>query len=239
MKLSPIKWRDKDIKKLQTRVRAFNAKRTRLLKQVPELEDFLPAKQNVKDLKNNIYTRRDFNNTIKRLNRFMAKNATDVIVTKEGVKTTKYQLNEIRIQTQRINQIRGAERRRANVSTERGTMGSVNRMINRDKKVNVNEIPKEAWESFTTKLNEMSMDYYYQMRSDIYKENYIKALRDNLGSYSDDIVDIINTMPSEELVSLYYLEPELQLDFAYSPEEEQQKATAILSALINYLEPAV
>ena len=83
-----IKWRDTDEKELAKMVRKFNAKRTRLLKQVPELEDFLPPKQSTKDIKNAVKTRRDFNNAMNSLDRFMRKGAEKPIVTKEGVKTT-------------------------------------------------------------------------------------------------------------------------------------------------------
>ena len=82
-----IKWRDTDEKALAKAVRKFNAKRTRLLKQVPELEEFLPAKLSTKELKKTIKTRRDFNNEINSIERFMQKGAEKPIVTKEGVKT--------------------------------------------------------------------------------------------------------------------------------------------------------
>ena len=86
-----IKWRDSDTKKLANAVRSYNAKRTRLLKQVPELDEFLPPKASTKEIRAGVKTRRDLENEIKSLKRFLKKGAEKPIVTKEGVKTTAYE----------------------------------------------------------------------------------------------------------------------------------------------------
>ena len=62
-----IKWRLQDRKTLARTVKNFNAKITRLEKKHPELKEFLPEKISVKDLKNNIETRQDFNRELKSL----------------------------------------------------------------------------------------------------------------------------------------------------------------------------
>lgn len=234
-KTSQIKWRKKDNDLLAQRVRVFNAKRTRLIKQVPELADILPNKVSVKDLKNNIYSRKDFNRTIKSLNRFMKKGAEDTVTTKQGVVTTKYQLNEIKIQTQSINATRRAKRKASGASTEKGTMGSIEKMNLNDKVVNVNEIPKEAWENFINTLSFQTMDTYYKYKNDIYKQNYIKALENELGNYGINIQELVNQLPPDYLVDKFYLEPRLQIDFIYTVEEQEKRAEVILNKWLEII----
>lgn len=97
-RVSQIKWRDADKAELAKQVRRFNAKRTRLIKIVPELEDILPKKASVNEIRKNVVSRSDFNKQIASLKRFMEKGMEDTVTTKQGVVTTKYQLRELQIQ---------------------------------------------------------------------------------------------------------------------------------------------
>ena len=112
-----IKWRQVDNNKLSRKVKNFNAKRAKIIKKFPSMEEFLPDKMSVKELRKNIETRQDFNRVINSLNRFSQKNAEEPIVTKQGIKTTKYEIKEMSIKVATINRRRTAERKKADVST--------------------------------------------------------------------------------------------------------------------------
>lgn len=216
-----IKWRKADETKLSRTVGKFNAKRTRLIKMVPELEDILPKKMSVKDLRDAISTRNDFNKTISRLERFLMKGAEDMVTTEGGVRTTKYQIKELQIQQRTINQYRAAQRKEANVSTEKGTMGSINKMNLRPLTRDVNKIKQEMWKSIVNSYEKQSMDTYYKQRDVKYKDNYLKALKNRFGNALKEDIKEIEEMKPEDVITMYYYDPNLQIDFVYDPEEEE------------------
>lgn len=230
-----IKWRDTDEKTLAKAVRKFNAKRTRLRKQVPELEEFLPAKLSVKEIKNAVKTRRDFKNELNSIERFMRKGAEKPIVTKEGVKTTQYQKKELEIKVRAINQRRAYERKKANVSTEKGTMGTIRANNLQPKKVNLDKIRKEDWQKFIESVEKQSMDSYSQEKYDRYKENFLKGLDNAFGAKGKKLKELAEQIDPETLTQMYYDDPILQIDFIYDPLEMDVKIEAMEEHLENYL----
>lgn len=231
-----IKWRDTDEKELAKAVRKFNAKRTRLIKQVPELEEFLPPKQSTKDIKNAIKTRRDYNNALNSLERFMRKGAEKPIVTKEGVKTTAYEKKEIEIKVRAINQRRAAELKKAAPSTEKGTMGTVKNNNLKPKKYDIDKIKKSDWKKFVESVEKQSKDSYNVDKYERYKKNFIKGLENVFGEKGRELIDIVEQINAEKLVQMYYDDPILQIDFIYDPLEMQIKIDAIAEHLTGYTE---
>jgi vacuolar-type H+-ATPase subunit I/STV1 len=231
-----IKWRESDEKELSKAVRKFNAKRTRLLKQVPELEEFLPPKQSVKTLRESIKTRRDFRNEINSIERFMQKGAEKPIVTAEGVKTTAYEKKELGIKIRAINARRAAERKRANVSTEKGTMGTIRANNLQPKQVNIDKIKKSDWNKFVESVEKQARDSYSQEKYERYKENFIKGLENAFGESGAELVALAEQIDPETLSQMYFDDPILQIDFIYDPLEMQVKIDAMTEHLQGYLE---
>ena len=236
-KSNNIKWREIDQKKLSNTVRKFNAKRTRLIKIVPELEEILPKKVNVQNIKSNIKTRNDFNKSIASLERFMKKGAEKVTVTKSGVRTTKYQLDELKIQHRIINLQRKAKRKEAKVSTSKGTMGSINTRHLTPKKNNSQNIPKNMWQNYIDSVQKQIYDTYYEGKSNMYRDNYFKAVMINLGEdFANELREITNNISNEDFYKAYYANPDLQPEFYYSMEEQEMKKTIVLNAWNDYIE---
>lgn len=230
-----IKWRDSDRKALATAVRKFNAKRTRLLKQVPELEDFLPKKASVKDIKDSIRTRRDFNNELKSLERFLVKGAEKPIVTKEGVKTTQYQKREIQIKVNAINARKRAELKKAAPSTEKGTMGTIRENNLLPKNADINKVRKSDWAKYVESVEKQSKDSYSDERIERYKENYLKGLETAFGEKGNRIKQLVSQLSGDVLMDMYYNDPVLQLDFIYDPLEMEVRIEAMEEHLQEYL----
>ena len=158
-----IRWRDTDKKELAKAVRKFNAKRTRLLKQVPELEEFLPPKASTKEIRKSVKTRRDLKNELNSLERFMRKGAEKPIVTKEGIKTTVYEKKEISIKVRAINLRRAAELKKAAPSTEKGTMGTVRENNLKPKQYDIDKIKKSDWKKFVESVEKQSKDEWIKL----------------------------------------------------------------------------
>lgn len=230
-----IKWRDSDQKELSKAVRKFNAKRTRLINKVPELEEFLPAKLSVKAIKEGIKTRKDFKNTINSIERFMRKGSEKPIITKEGVKTTVYEKKELQIKIRRINQKRAFERKKANVSTEKGTMGTIRANNLKPKEVNIDKIKKSDWGKFVESIEKQSKDTYFSDKYETYKQNFIKGLENAFGMAADELIEIVKLIPGEVLTQMYYDDPILQIDFIYDPIELETKVEAMMEHFQGYL----
>ncbi len=230
-----IKWRDTDKKELAKAVRKFNAKRTRLLKQVPELEEFLPPKQSTKEIKNAIKTRRDYKNALNSIERFMRKGAEKPIITKEGVKTTVYEKKELAIKVRTINQRRAAELKKAAPSTEKGTMGTIRENNLKPKQFDINKIKKYYWEKFKESVKKESSDSYFQDKYERYKENFMKGLENAFGEKGKELQEIAEQIPAEQLTQMYYDDPILQIDFIYDPLEMNVKIEAMMEHLTGYL----
>ena len=231
-----IKWRNTDEKELAKAVRKFNAKRTRLLKQVPELEEFLPPKASTKEIRKSVQSRRDLKNELNSLERFMRKGAEKPIVTKEGIKTTVYEKKEISIKVRAINQRRATELKKAAPSTEKGTMGTVRENNLKPKQYDIDKIKKSDWKKFVESVEKQSKDSYASDRYDRYKENFIKGLENAFGEKGSELIEIAKQIDAETLTQMYYDDPILQIDFIYDPLEMQVKIDAMEEHLTGYLE---
>lgn len=231
-----IKWRDTDEKELAKAVRKFNAKRTRLIKQVPELEEFLPPKASTKEIRKSVQTRRDLKNELNAIERFMRKGAEKPIVTKEGIKTTVYEKKEIAIKVRAINQRRSAELKKAAPSTEKGTMGTIRENNLKPKKYDIDKIKKSDWKKFVESVEKQSRDSYAANRYERYKDNFIKGLENAFGEKGAELIEIAKQINAETLTQMYYDDPILQIDFIYDPLEMQVKIDAMEEHLTDYLE---
>ena len=233
---NPIRWRQSDEKTLAYAVRAFNAKRTRLIKQVPELEDYLPAKRIVGDLKAQIATRNDYNKTIASLKRFIKKDAADTVYLKNGVKTTKYELREIAIRKRAINLKRKNRRQKITNPTEKGLMGTLQENSLRPKTTKPENVKKADWEDFLDILERQYLDSGEQGRVFQYNVNYRQAILNNLPmEYWGRILELVDRITPQDLYDIFYDDANLQIDFFYYGSDAEFKAQSIILILKEYL----
>lgn len=216
-----IKWRKEDRKKISNLVRTFNSKITRTLKAHPELAEFLPEKINVQDLTSSIKTRQDFNRVVKSNQRFMKKGAEAPVMNSQGVKTTKWEKKEVALKVAQINRARTNERKKADVSTYKGTMGTIENNNLLPKTFNFNKMKPKEWEKYIQTVNNQIQSTYYDEKMEKYKLNYLKAIENIFGDAGGEIIDIVTGIPAEKLMRMYYDDPVLQIDFVYDPLELQ------------------
>lgn len=121
---SKIRWREEDKRKLQKAVKNFNAKITRVSKAHPDLAAIQPARRSAKEMEERLkqMTRQDYNRTIKALQRYSTKGAERERVTQAGVKTSKWQLDQMRYDLQYINNRRERKRKALNAEPGSGLM---------------------------------------------------------------------------------------------------------------------
>lgn len=223
-----IKWRKSDREKISNTVRQFNAKITRTLKKHPEFAPYLPEKITVKELTANIRTRKDFNREVNSFSRFLKKGVEKPYTSKNGIKTTTWQRKEIGYKVAQINRKRTLERKRANVSTYKGTMGSIQANNLNPKKYNIDKIRPQEWNKFIETVEKQVKSNYNYDKMVRYKENYIKGIYNVFGAKGNDIIGIVKNIPPDKFTDLFYNDPVLQIDFIYDPIEVDLKIESII-----------
>lgn len=228
-----IKWRKSDREKISSTVRQFNAKITRTLKKHPEFAPYLPEKITVKDLTAKIETRKDFNREVNSLARFLKKGAEKPFTSKSGIKTTAWERKEIGYKVAQINRQRTIEKKRANVSTYKGTMGTIKANNLNPKKFNIDKMRPQEWDKFLETVEKQIKSNYNYDKMVRYKENYIKGLYNVFGAKGNDIANLVENITPEDFTDLFYNDPVLQLDFIYDPLEVDLKIESIIEHLEN------
>lgn len=228
-----IKWRNKDKTRLSNTVRQFNAKITRMLKKNPELAPYLPERLTVQGLRDKIQTRQDFNREIKSARRFLKPGAETPVTSATGIRTTRWEKREIGIKVGVINLRRNRELKKMNPTTEKGTMGTIRENNLRPKKYDIDKIKASDWDMFVYGVEKQIMSGYTAQKNELYKQNFIKAVKTAFGSKGTEIVEMAQSIPTDILVELYYNDPVLQVEFIYNPLEMQIK----IDNIVEHLEP--
>lgn len=228
-----IKWRNKDKTRLSNTVRQFNAKITRMLKKNPELAPYLPERLTVQGLRDKIQTRQDFNREIKSARRFLKPGAETPVTSATGIRTTRWEKREIGIKVGVINRRRNRELKKMNPTTEKGTMGTIRENNLRPKKYDIDKIKVSDWDMFVYGVEKQIMSGYTAQKNELYKQNFIKAVKTAFGSKGTEIVEMAQSIPADILVELYYNDPVLQVEFIYNPLEMQIK----IDNIVEHLEP--
>lgn len=228
-----IKWRNKDKTRLSNTVRQFNAKITRTLKKNPELAPYLPERLTVQGLRDKIKTRQDFNREVNSARRFLKPGAETPVTSATGIRTTKWEKREVGIKVGVINQRRNRELKKMNPTTEKGTMGTIRENNLRPKKYDIDKIKASDWDMFVYGVEKQIMSGYTAQKNELYKQNFIKAVKTAFGSKGTEIVEMAQSIPADILVELYYNDPVLQVEFIYNPLEMQIK----IDNIVEHLEP--
>ena len=228
-----IKWRNKDKTRLSNTVRQFNAKITRTLKKNPELAPYLPERLTVQGLRDKIKTRQDFNREVNSARRFLKPGAETPVTSAKGIRTTKWEKREVGIKVGVINRRRNRELKKMNPTTEKGTMGTIRENNLRPKKYDIDKIKASDWDMFVYGVEKQIMSGYTAQKNELYKQNFIKAVKTAFGSKGTEIVEMAQSIPADILVELYYNDPVLQVEFIYNPLEMQIK----IDNIVEHLEP--
>lgn len=229
-----IKWRNQDRVLLSRTVQQFNAKLTRESKKNPTIIEFLPERLKVADIRQQIQTRKDYNRLIKSYQRFLQKDSTKLVTNNQGYTTTIWNKREIQYKINEINRQRAAERKRANVSTYTGTMGSIIANNLKDKKYEFNQInPKNALKQLAS-IDNMVRSTYIPEKIKLYKENYKQALLNNFQEEDAyNIINLVDKFSDRQFMDLYYKNPLLGIDYTYSKESYDILVETISSQFLS------
>lgn len=230
-----IKWSTDDSKAISNAVRQFNAKRTRLIKRDPLLEQYLPDKLKVSDVRGRIESRADFKREIKSVQRFMKPNAAKLVQSKKGLVVTLYEKLETAYKVRRINRARKRELETLPIDTEHGTMGAVRKNNLQPKQFDFDDMDISEWESFVESVDRQTMPNYANGKQSLYKENFIKGLESIFGDQAEELKKMIRDIDPKQLYEIYYTNPVLRLEFIYGAQERAFRFAALKEELEKYV----
>ena len=216
-----IKWREQDEKELRRVVRNFNDKLRRLVKENPENQNILPqfwneqtqqfeSRVTIKNLKELIQTRADYNRQLNMLRRFGRRGAEEIIeapTNEYGARTTKWQKYEMARMAQIVNRRR--RERLENLENvkmldsygelgytlgQRFGMGLASRnSLNPIKTFTSSQTQADLKQKVRALMRESSSNYAKD-RDLMLKENFINELKKNYNEA--DIADVIGRIRS-------------------------------------------
>lgn len=247
--LKAMKWRKEDEKKLSKAVRKFNASITNLSKKNPEIAEsgLYPEKLNIKALRSNILSRADYNRTIASIERWFKPKSREII-TKSGIMMIRYSYNESVYQYQRQlaaykkawNESRGNLRVQAQIGS-RPIPPSEKLMaleLRRKTKAQYGEDSTEniqnSWAVYQMRLKRNTTDKYIQETNNLFYSNYVKSLDENFTpEHANDIQALMYTLQltGYELYLLTTIQPDLDIEFIYGPDTEEEKYNYINESL--------
>lgn len=232
-----IKWSKNDARKVANLVRQFNAKITRITRKNPSIAKALPERMNSQAIQQmySQLTRKDFNRWVASTMRFLRKGAEDVITTKAGVTTTRWQLNEIRYNLNAINADRRKRMERLQPSTLRGTMGAIQELELTPRRNLSQTIPREYWEKYVSGIEKQVLSSYIGGKMVLYKENYKKAILNELGN-QEELLELVDSIPTSTLAEAYAYDPDLQIRYIYYDIDIEDKVANLMEKLGGLLE---
>ena len=211
-----ISWRDKDVKELNRIVKNFNSKITRVSKKSPNTAGFLPTKISVKDLKSGVATRKDFNKTLKSLQNFSKRGSENIVTTPGGVTLSKYEIADVKNKVRIVNIKRAYKRKKLNITPATGNMGQVSSQNLSPKKFSLDKNRKQ-WDKMVESLEKETKSKFSAEQMELYKQNYISAIENFLGSDAKDLIDLIKGMDAEMVYQHSIENPILSIGFTSEP----------------------
>lgn len=213
-----IIWKPGEKAELERVLKNFNARRRYAIKKNPDLVNYLPPMP-VKSTVKSIKTRKDLTNLKKEIELSKKKGAFEV--TKVGVvKVTKFELSVQKRKLRQLNAKRAAARKKADVSTVKGTMGTI-AQNNLNKKKLTKPKSRLEWEKFKSSMEKMLADNYDDEKSKQYRANYYAAFLENYGlSEAVELMEILEKLTHQEIVQALYDNPKLNIEFLYDDREE-------------------
>ena len=231
MPQSQINWRQIDYLTLGRAVANFNKRINKIQNEENKL--YLPNELNYKDVKENITTRSELRRILNSLRRFSKEGAEDIYTMKSGIKLTKWEYNELnlqsRIATRRLNKELSSLNEIGETGFSRVQMGSIREKEIKRQLENLKSLEEKTGYEFQrlrNRIHNIGTSDYEMKKAIVYRENYLETMRkyshfDNYENLMSKLNSIKNPISFFEFVSQNEIAGDLtyQSDQAYSQME--------------------
>ena len=225
------------MKELYRDVRLYNSLRTQAIKKDPTIEQYLPEKLNVHELREGIATRKE----LKALTAYVDQERRykfNVVYTPSGNILTERELEETRALVNIANREKRKAAKRRGIKPN-GQMGSEAAAELRPTRTDVENISRENWAKFRASVEAKADPDYYQWEAETYKQNYIETIWAQLGATEDvlEIVEMLEKIPAETMIAAGKHDPRLLIGFIYpnDPDEVEHIISELKTAWSAYV----
>lgn len=233
-----IRWTKNQQQRLSKAVGKFNRKLTMEAKRNPSLKEFLPQRLSVKELKESITTASELKRQEKAIERLFKSGALQPVTTAKGIKTTKYEIDEIKRLTRLANAVRERERKELPDDPEyKGILGSIKDNQLRPKHFDPDTLTELGWKRFVEKIKKQSRDDFLPKKYEQYKRNYLKSLENGWGPLArkSGLYKLVLSLDAATVAKGYYESGYLELKFNYNDFEARVAIAKIRDEWFKYL----
>lgn len=235
-----MRWRSSDVEELNRVVSNFNNKVRYWDKKGQQT---LPELQRVRDIRENIQSRQDYNRVLNSLKRFSNRGAEEVVSNKHGVEVTKWHLKEYSIA--RATRNRATNKRKKELDNLEIDLPGFDKPLTRAElgRTDSNEMrplvdrfktarnKKEFEKAFNTAIYQSDPNYFY-IRDNRFKENWLNAARAYLQGADgyNELIQFVENMDPTEFYKLTLRNLDTSIEYIYRPEDIQQKVDHLMNS---------
>lgn len=229
-KFHKIRWGKSDAKALARLVKNFNAKIDYHAKK-NNTNAGMPEKLKLRDVKNSIASRNDFNRIVKDLENFSKRGMETVIENEHGQKATIWEIETTKKNVQRLNKQRAKEQKRIDerpiyIDGKKAT--TVRRMVKeqKNKPLQFDFNTTQDFKAYAKYVEQKISDTRHEIEAKVYLQVLIDTVHSCLSKdHAEILIDLFRRVGGEKLLDLYYLGyEEVTPDFYYdklTPENER------------------
>lgn len=229
-------------KAVKEQIRKYNAKITRLSRVEKYQGVVLPAKLNVNQTIVDLSNRRELNRLLYQIDKFMDRGATKIVTNKQGVQAVSFVID----QAKRDQEV--ANRRNKKIAEELGSIQI--KAAGRDIKRTVAQMHPEELASYrrrnfnfnnyrgpqelrqrVSNLSLQSKEIGRRITDLRFKENFMKAISNELGIYADTINELVSTIDAKELLKMVLGDEDLKIRYIYDLRKMEEKFNSIMAHL--------
>lgn len=195
-----IKWKRTDYLKLGKAVADFNKKINRL--QAEETKNYLPETMTYSEVKENITTRSELNRILNSLKRFSRKGAEELYTTKAGEEITRWERQELGIQSRTAQRRLRQELKQLQLPNEQGfsrvQMGSMRQREIEAQLKNLQRIEEKTgyeFERLSRRIKMLGTSDYTLRKAYVFQENFMQELQ-RLSKSSPEFEKVYNYFSS-------------------------------------------
>lgn len=241
-KYHKIKWSENDKKELSRLIKNYNAKIDYHAKKNGSKEG-LPEKLNVKEVKANIVSRKDFNRTLDKIALFLKRGGEQILENKNGVKITKA---EYQYTMKNINEVNAKNEKERNKMLNNPVYVNGELLMNARRMSTLNKLQPfifnfnniTDFQSYAKYFESKLFDTHWKLEEQAYLETLIECIEEQ---YSEKNIEILTKLfkaiGGKKLLNLYYEGYEVvKHDFHYRIDiTEEEKITQTIEVLKKYV----
>lgn len=214
-----IKYKETDLQEMRRIIKAFNQRRSYQIKKHPETANIQPPKMTIKQVKESIYSKQDFDQWKKDTKMYTAKTAK-VIKNKQGVQSTIYNIEKAKKQIERKNKKAKEEQAKKQKVFVNGKEIKNAKKVITEKEKNPFKIDFEkattqkAWDKTVESLN-IYLGEKDKRHAELYFNNLLEGLKKNSYNYEEFklLYDALGVEIIDALLDLGF--DAVDLDFIY------------------------